>query len=571
MGVAVDDGNSGLIAFGLTLGVPATIFGGMVGYQMAEAFGQPGWAGVAGPAVTAASAAGLKLGNRWTETGRRHRAAAVAEVRRLRHLDGFAHHPALHDALRRLTDEWDAAELWLRPGIGLGRKPVGLDRGDWPRVLWDAGPEGPRPDIEALAIGARVGLTIPEGCDPADFKAKADKIAAALRVPEVRIARADSGRIWLDLRVHDPIREIAHSGLVIPETVADPAAPGGVRTVYRPAGPLDGPAAPSCHDDVVLFVSEFGELLTINFAKSVHTAIQGASRSGKSVTLQSMVTASMLMRRDTRTAIIDPNGGVVLPYWESADVVTDTPDGDEAAEILDEIRAELYKRKRLFARLRTDRIIEFDEDTPLWNVFVDEGSQYANSAKWLAAVERFTKQVAKFGGHMHFADQKLGAVSMPTSAMINTFDRFCHRVRTRHDIAHVFPDLEDYAAELRSPEFPQGVAVVSMMSHPAPVRARAVYLPAEACWDIGDALVAQFGPRRGPWEESGDGTGTNNTSTGDTSTAAAPAADDAAADRPRRAARAAGPADPPKLPPPTFTPPPKLPPNVRRLPANARD
>ncbi len=409
-------------------------------------------------------------------------------------LDAF--HPRLHPALIRLRDSWQACDMWT--ALGFGRAPSGGDPGAWPQLVPSASVETPDDGVCWTPVGARVRVQLPDDVSGPDLRAKSDKLSSSMDVWKVRVHDVDGNKVRLDLYVVDTLAEILPSPLI--KAIKEPRPDGTIGTRFVSAVPI---GSLSCYDDVLLGLNEFGGLMPINFAYGVHRAVQGATRSGKSVTLYTMILASLLMR-DTVTVIIDPNGATVAPFWQCADYVCDSQDPKDAVAMLDIILEEMARRKQLFARLRSDRITDFSAEVPLWNIFIDENSNYTHDKKYNEKLKKVAKQVAKFGGRITLADQKLDHESLSTAIRINLFDRICHRVEAREDFDHLLPGLPDLAKEAANSEnpMPQGIAIARLMSHQRPVRTRMYLLPSEALYDIGDQITAELGAKRPPmWED----------------------------------------------------------------------
>jgi DNA translocase FtsK/SpoIIIE-like protein len=488
-------GNGDLIGIGLVAGTGTLLFGGAVAYFTADNLGIPGWVGPAGLVGTvglgAAAVIGAKVSGRRQRERTAAHAAMVAAQDWERLMNDFA--PRVRSALWRLSDPWQACLLWTGPKLNMGRQPdpYAGDPGAWPVVLpWLNPPAGtdPDPGMWPLPVGARVRLQLPDGWSARDLSARLDNLASSLDVPKVRIIAEDGAQVVIDLRVFDPLGDILMSPLVREEI-----GPDGARR-YRSAVPI---GSLSCMDDITLGISEFGTPQTVNFAKGVHRALQGATRSGKSVTLYTLILSSLLMR-DTVTVVIDPNGATVAPFWQVADFVCDSQNPKDATALLDVVIEAMYERKKLFTELRTDRITDFSPELPLWNVFIDENSNFEGDKKYAEKLKIAAKQLAKFGGRITIADQKLSAEALSTAIRINLFDRISHRVESRQDFDHLFPGLPDMAEEAANPHNPmaQGVGIARLMAHPEPTRMRVFYLPSEACWDIGDQIVAERGALR---------------------------------------------------------------------------
>ncbi|MCQ4200832.1 hypothetical protein M4J06_004793 [Streptomyces coelicoflavus] len=268
--------------------------------------------------------------------------------------------------------------------------------------------------------------------------------------------------------------------------------------------PLLGPdGSPVCRpgqfvstDDVLLGRDEDGTPVVLNLAYSAHALIAGLTRSGKSITVNTLLAYASLMR-DVRLIVIDPNLGAVAPWWRTAYKVSDAIHPDEPTEILRWVREEMQRRERLFWSGRTDRITEFSEDLPLLLVVIDEVANYTRHPDRKAR-ERFeaellaiASQGAKFGIRLWLLTQKPSADVLTTAVRTNLSARICHRVDTVEDFLHLFPDGRDLDITAADRTMPQGVSIASVGDMRTPVRLRSVYLPTEACWQINDLMCAE--------------------------------------------------------------------------------
>ncbi|MFD3514192.1 FtsK/SpoIIIE domain-containing protein [Streptomyces sp. NPDC058657] len=269
------------------------------------------------------------------------------------------------------------------------------------------------------------------------------------------------------------------------------------------SSPLLGPnGSPACRpgqfvstDDVLLGWDEDGTPIVLNLANSAHALIAGATRSGKSITVNTLLAYASLMR-DVRLIVIDPNLGAVAPWWRTAYKVSDSIHPDEPTEILRWVREEMQRRERLFWSGRTDRITNFSPDMPLIVLAIDEVANYTRHPDRKAR-ERFeaellaiASQGAKFGIRLWLLTQKPSADVLTTAVRTNLSARICHRVDTTEDFLHLFPDGRELDITAADREMPPGVSIASVGDMRTPVRLRSVYLPTEACWQINDLMCA---------------------------------------------------------------------------------
>lgn len=268
--------------------------------------------------------------------------------------------------------------------------------------------------------------------------------------------------------------------------------------------PLLGPdGSPICRpgqfastDDVLLGWDEDGTPIVLNLAHSAHALVAGLTRSGKSITVNTLLAYASLMR-DVRLIVIDPNLGAVAPWWRTAYKVSDAIHPDEPTEILRWVREEMHRRERLFWSGRTDRITDFSPELPLLLVVIDEVANYTRypdrkaRERFEAELLAIASQGAKFGIRLWLLTQKPSADVLTTAVRTNLSARICHRVDTVEDFLHLFPDGRDLDFTAADRAMPPGVSIAAVGDMRTPVRLRSVYLPTEACWQINDLMCAE--------------------------------------------------------------------------------
>ncbi|WP_034090707.1 FtsK/SpoIIIE domain-containing protein [Streptacidiphilus albus] len=263
--------------------------------------------------------------------------------------------------------------------------------------------------------------------------------------------------------------------------------------LHEDGTPRVAPESLTSADDVLLGWDEDGAPIRVNLASGAHGLIAGVTRSGKSITVNTLLASASLMR-DVHLVVIDPNLAAAAPWWRTAHRVCSATHPDEASEVLAEVRAEMRRREALFWSARTDRITSFSEELPLLLVVIDEVANYTRHSDRKAR-ERFeaellaiASQGAKFGVRLWLITQKPSADVLSTAMRTNLSARICHRVDTVEDFLHLFPDGRELEVSAADRELPAGVAVAAIGTMRTPVRMRSVYLTTEACWQISEAL-----------------------------------------------------------------------------------
>jgi len=314
------------------------------------------------------------------------------------------------------------------------------------------------------------------------WQENAYSLAQVWSVPRVKVSQPAPGRVRaraflrepLDALIPSPLITPAHDGLWLPNV-----APGSL----------------SPYQDVLLLIDEDGNPITVNLVEAAHMLIAGVTRSGKSITVNTLLGAFSLMH-SVRLRIIDANLGTVAPWWRTAHTVCDDIDLDRPTEILREIREEMERRKALFWQLRADKLTQFTPDLPIEVFVIDELANYAKHPDkkkreiFLAELLAVASQGHKFGIRIILITQKPEADIIPTSIRTNLSGRIFHRVDTPEDFKHGFPGAASMDITSADPSMPAGVAVVQLLGMRTAVRARSAFTPSQACWSISDAICA---------------------------------------------------------------------------------
>ncbi|GCD98339.1 DNA translocase FtsK [Embleya hyalina] len=255
------------------------------------------------------------------------------------------------------------------------------------------------------------------------------------------------------------------------------------------------PGELTSEDPIFLGFTEDGEPVRLNLRRSAHGLIAGVTRSGKSITTNTLLAAASLMR-DVRMVVIDPNLAAAAPWWRTAHTVSSSVQPDEPIEILREIRAEMERRAGTFWAGRTDRIETFSEEMPLILLVIDEVANYTRHPDkkkreaFEAELSAIASQGAKYGVRLWLLAQKPSADVLTTAIRTNLSSRICHRVDTTEDFLHLFPDGRDLDVTAADRSMPPGVSIASLGDMRTPSRMRSVYLSTEDCWRINDAMCA---------------------------------------------------------------------------------
>lgn len=299
--------------------------------------------------------------------------------------------------------------------------------------------------------GASLTVRLLEGQTWQTLGDKSPELAAAAQVPLVRVTEGEPG--------HALVR------LVVTDVLASPRA-GRPLSVGASVGPL------------VIGRDEFSEDLSIDLTDPWHVAVQGMTRSGKSVAVYGLL-GGLARRSGVEVGGVDPTGLLLGPVRSSgrtpaSRVATGTADLDGCAEVIEEYVAEMDRRiaSELLPSGR-DALREFDASLPLLVVVLEEypgtleAIDTADKAlkpadrigpRFRAAVSRLIAEGAKAGVRVVLLAQRMDASIIGGFARSN----FGLRISLRVD-AQGFAMLHDSAGgrALDPSRFKPGYAVVS--------------------------------------------------------------------------------------------------------------
>ena len=386
-------------------------------------------------------------------------------------------------AARRARRSWK--RFCAMTGLTVQRQPgfldnlaAGKDKKAEPQTLWPA--LRTRPDRFGFST---LSKAMP-GIGIEDWDKRRAYIADQWGAQRLKIWQPEPGLIATRAFLREPLEAVVPSEL----TTID-------------GTPLVKPGTIRADFDILIGYTEDGEEVIVNLAKGTHGAIQGVTRSGKSITVNTILAHAALMP-DVQSVIIDPNLGAVAPWWRTAHTVSADVDPTGPTEILRAVRAELERRQGVFWAQRTDKITKFTPDMPLILLVIDEVSNYTNwgdkkkADAFRAELQALVSQGHKFGLRVWLLGQKLEAAVLNTATRTNITTRISHRVDTVDDFLHLFPDGRDLEVTAASRTIPQGVGIASVPGLVEPSRMRSVLLPTEHCWTISDAIVETWGEVR---------------------------------------------------------------------------
>lgn len=287
--------------------------------------------------------------------------------------------------------------------------------------------------IKATNMGPCAVLSVLDGFTEADYKAVTERLATALRIPEIRVLHTPHdrarGTMQIIFAILDPLAESTLFDLDVTESVS----------VYEPW---------------VLGPDEYGDDIEVDLAGGAHIGIFGATRSGKSVTTYSLVTHILRMGPCARLLIADPNDTTVAPFEPLVSWSTKDQHPAKPTAMLEWVREEMLRRQPKLRELKRDKLEEFTAELPLIFVIIDEAANYMRHADKKAAAAfndelmAVVSQGAKYGIRLVLITQRPDSTILPTSIRAQLSCRILHRVEDKQTALMAFPELEDPGAAL---------------------------------------------------------------------------------------------------------------------------
>lgn len=276
-------------------------------------------------------------------------------------------------------------------------------------------------------------------------------------------------------------REGLYPGWVVLDVLRrDPLA--GERVAPNPARAVAG-----ADDAVTLGRDEHGRPVRVSVTGTAHLAIQGATRSGKSSAIYTLL-AALAHRADVLVTGIDPTGVLLAPFTAGPSaswIATGTRADDlaHAADVLDRLVVAMDSRIRDLLTSGADKITAFSASLPaLWVVLEEYPGLLAaaraldaeNGAKGPArvaprlerALGRLVKEGAKVGVTVVVLAQRMSANALDTDDRANIAVRVTLRVDNGDAVAMLHDGLTRDGID-RVRQFAPGVAVMEAPGIPA--------------------------------------------------------------------------------------------------------
>ena len=320
--------------------------------------------------------------------------------------------------IRRLSRAWPA--LMERWGLVVttGQTLTGEDKTAWPVLrAWSEVP-----------LGLRCIVRPVQGQDPAQVVGHADEMASAIGWP-VRAAVLGPREVEVTIVMRDPL--------------------AGTRETAASTGAL----AP-----VVVGRLEDGTDATIDLRDATHTAIQGMTRTGKSVFTYGLL-AQLAGVPEVRVMGVDPNAVLLAPWAERAlpgDIALGS-DADEALAVIDRAVALMDERLHDLPAQRLEKLEIFTPDSPVVLLVLEEYPALIRAAELAdggrkpaervlprirAQVGRLVSEGAKAGIRVLLITQRADASILdgPTRAQMGT--RITFAVDNRDAVTMLHPSAE---------------------------------------------------------------------------------------------------------------------------------
>lgn len=292
---------------------------------------------------------------------------------------------------------------------------------------------------ERLGDSAYLLVSLPAGMLVEDLEYRADELATGLGVWGVRFTPRGVDHVRVDLVDVDPLAQ------VVPFL----------------------PACPAGH--VVLGVGEHGQVVTLPLDDLTHVVVQGATRSGKTAALYSLL-AQLAQRPDVDVAGIDPTGLLLGPWGPHPRGWRACGTEDAAARYLTVIGALVAEMDRRIAAMppRCD-VTPTGPDCPLIVVVLEEWAAVArlvgHTRTKPSDVHRLTARLlaegAKAGIRVVTLVQRAEADVVGAFERDQALTRLSYGCADANTLKMLHPDVSNDLAALHAVS-PKGVALLSM-------------------------------------------------------------------------------------------------------------
>jgi hypothetical protein len=309
-------------------------------------------------------------------------------------------------------------------------------------------------------FGDRLIVRVPPGLTVTELDAKAETIAAFLRVREVRVLR-------------DP----ADAGLASVAVVARDI----LATTEEWSWPLIDAARLHLWEPIPVGIDEDGELVAVSVPYR-NVLLGGEPDAGKSVA-QSLLTCAAALDPTVELYLFDGTY-VDLAPWAGCAKAFVGPNHDEAIEVLRTLVAEMDERNMELVANRRRKVHRADA-LPLRVVVVDEAAFYLAHKEIVELFRDLLSRGRKFGYIVYLATQKPSGDTIPTKVRDLCQVRWAFRCSTRDasdTILGAGQATAGYSAATIDAAYP-GVGFL-LAEGGRPRRLRTFYLPDEALYAL---------------------------------------------------------------------------------------
>ena len=304
-------------------------------------------------------------------------------------------------------------------------KDVGEKSTELESMLKDHGIDAKITNTTIGATVTRLELSLAKGITVKKVTTLSDDIAMALKVENVRVELLGANKT-IGIEYMNDKR--------------------GVVTFKTVAKSLDKKNALEC----VIGQDIYGENLKVDIAKSPHMLIAGATNSGKSVCVNSIISSIMMNQspEDVKFLLIDPKIVELNIYNNSQHllrpVITEV---DEAKIALEDMTVEMDRRYQLLANEKSRNIVEYnkmaDEKLPYIVIVIDEVADLMSMDKKdvEAHIVRLAQKARACGIHLILCTQRPTVDIINGTIKANIPTRISFALRTQVDSKTILDDV----------------------------------------------------------------------------------------------------------------------------------
>ncbi len=298
------------------------------------------------------------------------------------------------------------------------------------------------------------------------------------------------------VRIEAPIPGKPYVGVEVPNKVADIVAFGNVVDTDEFLLDRDHPLKVALGEDID------GTNIYVDIAKMPHGLIAGATNSGKSVCVNTILVSLLLKNKpdDLKLILVDPKMVELTPYNDLPHLITPViTDAKMAASALNWIVDEMERRYRLFASTRSRDMRSFNENVakgfvdeeklPYIVIVIDELADLMMVAAHDVedAIQRITQKARAAGIHLLVATQRPTVDVVRGTIKSNIPTRIAFRVASFTDSTTI---LDGAGAETLL-----GRGDMLLKETERPIRLQGAFISNQEIDDVADFIRRQEKPR----------------------------------------------------------------------------